>query len=192
LGTLESVAPSGHVLRLVLEQTADRVSHRIEVLDGDSRVLAQLRSVEGPSADKWPPSPVLQSCSLQEIRPGEPTAFLVGMAGKSHWSASMEAIPLEGALSFDFACRVHEEPRWMGTTYSQSISSHGRLDLFELSLEGIAFRAYESFDSMRGVQTTKQLLQLSCDEMPVKFPATLRWRYRIYLEDAMPQPLPPG
>jgi hypothetical protein len=191
LATLESASSSGHILRLVLEQTGDRVSHRIEVLDADSRILAELRSIEGTSDDEWPASPVLQNCSLQEIRPGALTAFLVGMAGKSHWSASIETVPHTGAFNFDFACRVHEEPQWMGTTYIQSISPHSRFTLFELSPEGIAIRTYDSFDSTRRVQMAEQLLLITCGEKPVKFPATLRWRYRIYLEDAVLPPLPP-
>jgi hypothetical protein len=187
LGTLESVSPSGHILRLVLEQTADRVSHRIEVLDADSRILAELRSIEGTSADEWPPSPALQSCSLQEIRPGERAAFLVGMAGKSHWSASMEALPNEGALVFDFACRVHQTPQWLGTSYAIPLLSLHVVTHFEQLKAGIAIHLASPADGARGADfahRSEQSLRFACSEATSeKFPATLRWRYRIYLAE---------
>jgi hypothetical protein len=178
LGTLESASPGGHILRLVLEQAGDRVAHRIEVLNADSRILAELRSVEGSSIDEWPPSPALQSCSLQEVRPGERAAFLVGMAGKSHWSASMEALPYEGVLVFDFACRVHQTPQWLGTSYAIRLPSPHAVTRFEQLKAGIAIHL------ARPAQENDQSLRLACPEAsPAKFPATLRWRYRIYLTE---------
>jgi hypothetical protein len=174
-------------LRLVLEQTKDRVSHRIEVLDAGSRILAELRSVEGTSADEWPPSPALQNCSLQEIRPGERAAFIVGMAGKSHWSASMEALPHQGALVFDFACRVHQTPQWLGTSYAIPMPSPHAVTRFELLKAGIAIHLVKPADGIRGpdlAQMSEQSLRFACPEAsPAKFPATLRWRYRIYLAE---------
>ncbi|MCE9528571.1 MAG: hypothetical protein K8R36_21205 [Planctomycetales bacterium] len=109
-------------MRLVLQQVADRVAHSIQVLDHSSRVLAELKSVEGTTADEWPASPALQSCSVQEIRPGETTAFLVGMSGKSHWSASIEAISGQGVLHFDFACRVSQAPKRYGIHLAVAIN----------------------------------------------------------------------
>jgi hypothetical protein len=110
-------------LRLILEQAADRVSHRIQVLNSFAQVLAELHSLEGTSADEWPPSPALQSCSVQEIRPGQSAAFLVGMSGKSHWSASVEATPESGDLVFDCACRVQSNPLRLGSSYSLACDS---------------------------------------------------------------------
>lgn len=169
----------------MLEQAADRVSHRIEVLDADSRILAELRSLEGTSADEWPPSPALQSCSLQEIRPGERAAFLVGMAGKSHWSASMEAVAREGAFVFDFACRVHQAPHWLGTSYAIQWPSPHPVTRFQLLPAGISIHLIKPADEIRGADLapmSEQSLRYSCpDALPAKFPATLRWRYRIYL-----------
>ena len=188
MGTLESFAPSGHLLRLVLEQAADRVAHRIEVLDPAARVLAELRSIEGSSADDWPPSPALQSCSVQEIRPARTAAFLVGMAGKSHWSASMEAVPHEGALVFDFACRVQSMPQWLGTSYALHLRSPNTGIHFQLSPLGIAIHLSMPTSGLRGTnsgQASVRSLRFACPEAsPAKFPATLRWQYRIYLTEA--------
>lgn len=187
LGILESVSSSGHVLRLVLEQATDRVAHRIEVLDSDSHVLAELRSIEGTSAEDWPPSPPLQSCSLQEIRPGQTAAFLVGMAGKTHWSASIEAAPREGALVFDFACRVQSKPQGLGTSYAMHSASSEAVAHFQLSPAGIAvhvIRTDVGNHHADSFQASEQPLCLVCpDAPPAKFPATMRWRYRIYLTE---------
>ena len=188
MGTLESFAPSGHLLRLVLEQAADRVAHRIEVLDSAARVLAELRSVEGASADDWPPSPALQSCSVQEIRPGQTAAFLVGMAGKSHWSASMEAVPHEGVIAFDFACRVQAMPLWLGNSYDNLLRSPNTGIQFQVLPAGIAIHASTPALGPRPANSDQpgvQPLRFACPEAtPVKFPTTLRWQYRIYLTAA--------
>ena len=183
LGSLESVAPTGQILRLVLEQAADRVSHRIEILDAAAHVLAELRSVEGTSTDEWPSSPALQSCSLQEIRPGERAAFLVGMAGKSHFSASIEAIPQVGAFYFDFACRVQKTPPWLGTTYAMDGMPRGDGSPFLDWQIGIAVEVV-SPDGLSGFQARGQSLLLPCIQQAEKFPATFRWRYGIHLEIA--------
>lgn len=197
---MESDSPSGHVLRVVLEQTADRVGHRIEVLapgaaDSPS-ILAALRSLEGTSHELWPPSPPLQSCSLQEIRIGEAAAFLVGMAGKNHWSASIEAIPGKGEVVFDVACRVQQMPDWLGTTYSppevrveeqhsmalQSPLATLRMgDLFLfVRIEPIGNEAPSVMDL-----TSDGGLQIACSlGAPVLRPTTIRWRYSVKIGQA--------
>ena len=159
-------------------------------MDSHSYILAQLHSVEGTGHDEWPPSPALQSCSLQEIRPGQTAAFLVGMAGQSHWSASIEAVPHEGAFVFDFACRVHQAPQWLGTTYELSFSPPYELVRFKVTSDGIDIQIYGLFQGILEDFTnfSGKLLQLPCAQRPAKLPATLRWRYRIYL--AEPSMLP--
>jgi len=41
-------------------------------------------------------------------------ALLVGMAGRSHWSLSVEPIAGRAAFLFDAACRLHARPTWLG------------------------------------------------------------------------------
>ncbi len=188
LGILESNAPSSHTLRLTFEQAADRVAHRIEVLDPLGHRLAQLHSKEGTSADEWPASPALQSCSLQEIRPGESAAFLIGMAGKSHWSASVEAIPSQGELRFDFACRINAQPDWLGSTYITGFPTNAdslhypEMAIFRGSRSEIAAWIYGLDETVSGTQINGQELKLSCSENLLRFPQTLRWQYRICLK----------
>lgn len=182
LGTLESTAPSGCTLRLILEQAADRVSHRVQVLSPSSLLLAELQSVEGTSADVWPPSPPLQSCSVEEIRPGQSAAFLVGMSGKSHWSASIEPKHGEGEIFFDFACRVHAPPAWLGTSYAACWPSEPPAVNFQLAPQGILVQPAETAveTPLSGTFPITEPLRIGCPEtVPSRFPATLRWQYRI-------------
>jgi hypothetical protein len=102
-------------LRVVFDQLSDRTGHRIEVLRNDAWISV-LESVEGSADDDWPKSPALQTVHV-EARPTGSVALLVGMAGKSHWSASVAADEASGRVVFDVACRVAREPEWLGTTY---------------------------------------------------------------------------
>ena len=58
-----------------------------------------LESIEGTATDDWPPSPPLQSLSIETLPDGRRVALLVGMAGRSHWSASIEAVASAPSLS---------------------------------------------------------------------------------------------
>lgn len=106
----ESLVTSDGRLRLEFVQTADRVSHRL--FAGDTLVL---ESQEGTSADAWPASPPLQSLLIEPRGEGSAVALLVGMAGKSHWSASIE--PRDGGFHCDIACRLSDAAGFLGTTY---------------------------------------------------------------------------
>jgi len=92
----------------------DRQAHRI-VLQQDGQAQLWLESQEGDGSMNWPPSPPLQQLSL-ENQNGRDVALLVGMAGRSHWSLSVEA--LEDEIRFDAACRAHESPDWIGSRYA--------------------------------------------------------------------------
>jgi hypothetical protein len=87
----------------------DRHTHEISLADG-SRWIPILLSVEGSPEDEWPASPPLQSLHL-ESRPGNrQLALLVGMAGHSHWSMSVELDPAAARVTFDVACRTRGGP----------------------------------------------------------------------------------
>jgi hypothetical protein len=177
----------------VLEQTADRVSHRIEVLDSASRVLAELRSIEGTSSDEWPPSPALQSCSVQKIRPGVTAAFLVGMAGKSHWSASVEAITGEGKLVFDLACRLSSIPQWIGSTYELLKEEAGESRELEGPARGIVLSSHALLSILPEpvgkpgncrCQITENRIEVrgNMEGGLSNQVRTCRWRYRLKLQ----------
>jgi hypothetical protein len=68
---------------------------------------------------RWPASPVLVELSRVEVpRAGTPAIVGVGLAGRSHFSASITPDPRAAdALRFEIACRLHEPPVWLGSTY---------------------------------------------------------------------------
>ena len=81
-----------------------------------------LESVEGTPNQNWPPSPPLQELHLESRPDGKQLALLVGMAGNSHWSMSVEFDPAAGKALFDVACRVKREPGKLASTYRRQNS----------------------------------------------------------------------
>lgn len=92
----------------------DRWVHDVTRTDG-----ACWRSVEGGAGDpRWPASPVLVELSRLGASPG-PAILGVGLAGRSHFSASVGPDPAHpDRLRFDIACRVNEPPLRLGSTYA--------------------------------------------------------------------------
>lgn len=110
-------------LTVTFDWRGDRWGHRVAV--GGSLVGA---SVEGPVDEagdpRWPASPV-----LTEVTPttaaGRPAIVGVGLAGRSHFSASFTPHPaLADTVLVEIACRVQEPPAWLGSTY---LAADGRL-----------------------------------------------------------------
>ncbi len=83
---------------------ADRLAHTIELVSGD-RSLPLLRSCEGTDQQAFPPSPPLQQIAIQSLQQRH-VALLIGMAGRSHWSVSVESDGTDRRLHFDIACRM--------------------------------------------------------------------------------------
>ncbi len=100
------------------QETSDRTAHRVGHIEVEgTRVLEHelASSVEGTPSDPWPPSPPVQQTHCQQMA-GMRTVWMgLGMAGRSHWSCSIEATGR--GLEFDCACRVAGEPAWLGSTY---------------------------------------------------------------------------
>jgi hypothetical protein len=119
--TLDATDSAGLVLRVRFTRERDRYAHAILAVEPSGREHLLLESVEGTADDEWPSSPPLQSLSIEELAPGRRAALLVGMAGRSHWSASIEAIPGRTALVFDIACRLGtgRAIAALGSTYCQ-------------------------------------------------------------------------
>jgi hypothetical protein len=83
----------------------DRFAHDVWIHDAGQWICA-LQSVEGSPEDDWPPSPPFQSLNIEPRNDDRFVALLVGMAGKSHWSASAAIDLLLPCVHFDVACRV--------------------------------------------------------------------------------------
>lgn len=103
-------------LSVVFTWQGDRWLHRI--LRADDVLL---ESVEGPRPvdgdPRWPASPVLTEVSSVATATG-PALLGVGLAGRSHFSASITADRLRpDTLVFEIACRIQEQPVWLGSSY---------------------------------------------------------------------------
>jgi len=94
----------------------DRWRHAV-VVDGVPR-YESLEGPELPAADpRWPAAPVLTEVSRIDVA-GSPAIGGVGRAGRSHYSLSMAIHPAEpDTLVVEVACRIHEPPGWLGSTY---------------------------------------------------------------------------
>jgi hypothetical protein len=107
-------------LRVAFEHVGDRFRHVIGLSSaGEFRPL--IASVEGDASQAWPPSPPLQQLHVESRGEQGDVALLVGMAGRSHWSLSVEPCggPIGDAVGFifDVACRSPEVPQFLGSRY---------------------------------------------------------------------------
>jgi len=187
---LEAVGRDGHGLRVAFIWDEDRFGHEISCLEG--RVATVCLTAElGRDQDPWPASPALQQLSLEELQPGRPSALLVGMAGQSHWSQCVEADPATTSLTFDVACRVQREPQWLGSRYrvhhdaARRPTPAGRIALgggVELTIEPAAGSTPARITSAGGP------LAIALDLRVLRFPSTVRWKYRISLRAATASP----
>lgn len=178
----------GGGLRVDFTRADDRFAHVIgwlnEVPGGGLEFVPLLESVEGTADDNWPASPPLQSLHVEDRPDGKRLALLVGMAGRSHWSASLEFDPALGKATWDVACRLHAEPAALTSTYrvveakllsvsdsSVRLSSGSRC--FELQLEG------SDQHSCTLNATSPTQLTIQCFSPPGLLPRTVRWRYTL-------------
>jgi hypothetical protein len=64
----------------------------------------------------WPSSPPLQSMTIERRDGDAMVALAVGMAGRSHWSASLQLCP--EMLQVELAVRVNQMPESLSSRYS--------------------------------------------------------------------------
>jgi hypothetical protein len=108
-------------LRLEFVWSDDRYGHRI--LSSSPESDCSLTSIEGRADEKWPSSSPLQSLHIEGRPCGVRIAMLVGMAGRSHWSMSVESDVAGNRFLFDVACRIAEVPSWLGSSYAVSLGA---------------------------------------------------------------------
>src|SRR5262245_6823580 len=99
--SIETCETRGLRLCAKFVRSGDRISHVIEVSSASGKTVSMLQSVEGLATEHFPPSPPLQNLSIEIMTGGRRAALLVGMAGRSHWSASIEPAANKAALVFD-------------------------------------------------------------------------------------------
>lgn len=104
-------------LKVVFSKSAantDRWSHQILLNDGQQPTVL-LTSVEGDDQQTWPASAPLQDISHHDL-PGGEAILGVGMAGKSHWSASVSVVDND-SIFFDMACLIKQSGAAVGSQY---------------------------------------------------------------------------
>ena len=120
---IEAMAADGLRLRVEFNWRGDRFGHLISAVHPSGEIRPLLESIEGAPTDNWPPSPPLQSLSIETLPDGRRVALLVGMAGGSHWSASIEAVPDRAEFLVDLACRHTKQPTSLGSSYQRRSKS---------------------------------------------------------------------
>ena len=161
----------------------DRHKHVIQIVEnGVSRPL--LSSVEGDSSDEWPPSPAFQQLHVEQRTDGDHfrnVALLVGMAGRNHWSMSVEA-PSPAVMVFDVACRVDDrQPVNLRSTYQfTEVPSYLESGLCCWSLPN-------GWNVTLGVEESSAKLITGKQELYVLPTAvtgvTRRWRYSVAIQE---------
>jgi len=148
-------------MAVIFERRGDRIAHRVVYsADGDNEQLL-LESIEGQPDESWPASPPLQEGRIESTG-GRDVAMLIGMAGKSHWSVSIEADAEHESLTFDVACRVKEPGGRLASSYRIGDTQNVRL---------------ASVENCRKVEQPNQLVLES--ELHADVPATVRWKYIV-------------
>jgi hypothetical protein len=179
----------GKSLRVDFDRNQDRWRHRIFLMlpegSAAATTLLLFESLEGTSEEDWPASPPLQFVSIETRPTKPPVALLMGMAGGSHWSASIEQHPAEQMLRFDIACRAGGEPKQLGSRYR--IAS--RVSVVQASDELVEFTAAGQTFQMTGepakdsplpaLQQIDQELRVHFGQPTSAQAQTYRWIYRL-------------
>lgn len=139
---LDAVNVHGDGLCVEFFRLGPRWAHRVLAVERQFR-RTLLESIEGDGSQSYPPSPALQQLVCQRREPAAPVALLVGMAGKNHWSVSVEAWAEQRVLRFDIASRYHDSAAaTLGSTYlahdTWRRESNGQLET--MSFAGVRYR----------------------------------------------------
>jgi hypothetical protein len=164
----------------------DRYAHEVWFDDGSAWACI-LQSVEGSPSEAWPASPPWQSLHLESRSDGRQLALLVGMAGKNHWSASIELDPAKAQVHFDIACRVRGAERGPLASRYRALGSVGWLDAksatFSLAAatdKTLRLTLDERFGAMR-LDSAAECLNLIAAAQPAATTETIRWGYTLEL-----------
>jgi hypothetical protein len=174
-------------LRLDFVWRGDRFAHVLSLVGAGGVAIPLLESVEGTPLDAAPSSPPLQSVSIETLPGGRRAALLVGMAGRGHWSASIEAVPGEAALVFDIACRSAGGDPMLASTYRLA-SDHSTLfaaadqSWIEARLpDGTSLVVTATDSAVPSELGLANPTTLSVVPQNGRGKTTIRWKYRVEL-----------
>jgi hypothetical protein len=184
---LDALDSTGALLRVEFVRHGDRYGHRLIAVDKDGRKLLVLESVEGGAAESWPPSPPLRNLSIETLPDGRRVALFVGMAGRGHWSASIEALPDAAAFVFDIACRSSGGEPELASSYRLSAPSAAKLFIAaDQTWIEVSSEQRDVVISPAGEPAAPCSLKMLSDTSFAIAPqpqrgVTTRWKYRIEL-----------
>lgn len=157
-------------VRVVFFHDGDRIAHRLEVRDVATNGWGPaITSLEGRADETWPPSPPFQQLHVEQ-RPTGPIVFLIGMAGKSHWSAAVETSADRKSIRFDVAVRLQVRPEQLGSAYAIVEGFHGSRPRLVAEAATVVDAADDRPDAPRVRPAV---------EFPTS-PATLGWKYAVF------------
>lgn len=167
-------------LRTTFVWREDRYAH-VVALYGATGEHILLESIEGSPDDPWPPSPAFQQLSMQGDG-DQRVALLVGMAGRSHWSMSVEVAASRRGFVFDVACRLNEAAEELGSSYSAA--GHAIIDPRTATGQSDANRYTLVLDpslppDAQSLSTAGDLLRVHCLASQATLPCTARWKYQV-------------
>lgn len=169
-------------LRAVFVRRGDRFAHRIEVRDAATQVWTiALESDEGTDEEHWPPSPPFQQLHVEHRKEGD-VVLLVGMAGRSHWSAAVDVGPDGKTLRFDVAVRLQSVGASLGSAYD--IVDRDAADRITSNRgTGTACGGGTVREVGAGEETAKHFLGFHPAEPGEAIrPTTLCWKYQLGLK----------
>jgi len=171
---LSPVILSAAGFRLTLVSCGDRLAHTVGLVLAD-RVVPLLASLEGASDEDWPPSPPLTTVETPAVS-GDTHALLLGMAGRSHWSAAIKMEEASRCIMFEVACRIKEPASWLGSSYRTMITAVAAGDHAELMAGDRRVRIAAEGAHLH---VTPEGLKIGVAPSGGPFPQTIRWSYSI-------------
>jgi hypothetical protein len=194
--TWQSVLPelqvrSGRIVAGVVDHD-DRLAHGFwwQPSSEPSDMIRVMTSCEGTPQDTWPSSSPFQQIVREEIGTEKKLVLLaVGMAGKTHWSGTIEGDAMTEAIAMDFAARVNVTPDFLGSTYLIDDAWTAKLQTSADALNQSVILTHAEqniqlvFDSIGphvvSIDGMKLKLTFQADFPATKRNQTLRWRYVI-------------
>ncbi len=175
-------------MRVRFAMANDRYAHEVWLADGATWVKV-LSSLEGSPNEPWPESPALQSLHMEGDRQGQPTALLVGMAGKSHYSLSASLDAAAKCIRFDVACRAGgSQIGPLGSRYRvwQSVESHDDRHAILASAmpaeASVELEICQQLGSAR-MEAHGDTIGVVAEKPSESLPHTVRWGYTLVRHD---------
>lgn len=186
--SLVATASGDAALRIEFSWREDRFAHTLWAARGGQPAVQSLTSREGAPGAANPPSPPLQSLSVESLAAGKQVALLVGMAGRGHWSASIEPLAGAAAFLFDLACRWPADEQLAGSRYALApgwdarfaASNNPAVAEMDWSGQRLVIRALEDTCQIRASE--EDGIQIVPKSGNVHR-GTLRWKYEIRLQE---------